>query len=232
MLLLRAGGVDRALRVGADNQHLGLLLLQVARDAGDRAAGADRDHERVELAAGLLEDLGAGRLVVGARVRLVRVLVGLEGARDLLGEAVGDRVVALRRLGRDRVGADDHLRAEGLQQRDLLAAHLVRHREDAAVALQRGDDREAGAGVPRGRLDDRPARLELSLALGRLDHRDRDPVLDRAAGVEEFELGQHRCSVRGDDALEADDRRVADQVEQGRILPRHGANITAEGELK
>src|SRR5205823_14475772 len=42
-------------RSGADDHHLGLLLLQIARGAGDRAAGADRDHERVDLAAGLLE---------------------------------------------------------------------------------------------------------------------------------------------------------------------------------
>ena len=54
----RRRGVDRALRVGADHAQVGLLLLEVARAARDGAARPDRDHERVELAAGLLPDLG------------------------------------------------------------------------------------------------------------------------------------------------------------------------------
>ena len=221
MLLLRPRGVDRALGVGADDRQLGVLLLQVARRARDRAAGADRDHERVELPAGLLPDLGPGRLVVRARVALVAVLVGLVGAGNLLGEPVGDGVVALRRLGLDGIRADDHLGAEGLEQRDLLAAHLVGHGEDAAVAAQRGDDRKAGAGVPGGRLDDRAAGLQLPFALGRVDHRDRDPVLDRAARVEELELGEDGRRVVGHDVLEPNERGVADQLEQRRILARH-----------
>ena len=53
--------VDGALGVDADDQHLGLALLEVAADAADRAAGADRDHDRVDLAAGLLPDLRPGR---------------------------------------------------------------------------------------------------------------------------------------------------------------------------
>ena len=57
------GRVDRALGVGADDQHLRLVLLEVAADAGDRAARADGDHDRVDVAAlGLLEDLGRRHL--------------------------------------------------------------------------------------------------------------------------------------------------------------------------
>ena len=43
--------VHRAFRVGADDQHLRLALLEVAPDAADRAAGADGDDDRVDLAA-------------------------------------------------------------------------------------------------------------------------------------------------------------------------------------
>jgi hypothetical protein len=85
---------------------------------------------------------------------------------------------------------DHDLGAVRAQHRDLLLAHLVRHDEDAAVALSRGRDGEADAGVAGGRLDDRAARLELPVALGLLDHREPDPVLDRAAGVEVLELGE------------------------------------------
>ena len=223
MHLVLAGGVDRALGIGADDEQVGLLLLEVAPRAGDRAAGADGDHERVDLAAGLLPDLGARRLVVRVGVARVRVLVGLVGAGDLLGEPVRDRVVALGRLGRDRVGADDDLGAVRAQQRDLLLAHLVRHHEDAAVALERGGDRKADAGVARGRLDDRAARLQLPCALGLLDQLDADPVLDRPAGVHVLELGDDGCGVLGNDALQPRERRVADEVQDSRVLARHAS---------
>ena len=41
-------GVHGALGVGADDRHVGLLLLQVAADAGDRAARADARDEDVD----------------------------------------------------------------------------------------------------------------------------------------------------------------------------------------
>ena len=141
-----------------------------------------------DLAVGLLPDLGSGRLVVSLGVLVVVVLVRLERAGDLLGEAVGDPVVGLGRLGRDRGRGDHDLGAVGAQQRDLLLAHLVGHREDAPVALDRGGDRQADAGVARGRFDDRPAGLELAGSLGRLDHPEADPVLHAAAGIEHLEL--------------------------------------------
>ena len=228
--MIRVLRVDRPLGVGADDQHLGLVLLEVAPDARDRAAGADGDHDHVDLAAlGLLPDLGRRRQVVRLGVRHVRVLVGLEAARDLLGEPVGDRVVRLGRVVLDRRRRDHDLGAVRAERRDLLLAHLVRHHEDAAVALLRGRDREPDAGVPGGRLDDGAARPELPLALGCLDHREPDPVLVRSARVEELELGEQGRRHGGAEAVEPHDRRRADEVEQGRIGPAHGPNTTRHG---
>ena len=207
------GGVDRALRVGADDQEVRVLLLQVAARAGDRAARADGDHDRVELAAGLLPDLGARRLVVRLRIGHVRVLVGLVAARNLLGEPVGHGVVALGRVVLDRGRRDHDLGAVGAQHRDLLLAHLVRHDEDAAVAAGGCGNRQPDAGVAGGRLDDRPTRLELPLALGGLDHRHPDPVLVRAAGVQVLELREQRRLHVAADPVESHDGRLADEVE-------------------
>ena len=218
---LVGGRVDRALGIDADDLHLGLVLVEPAADARDRAAGADRDDERVDLAAGLLPDLRRRDVVVRLRVRHVRVLIGLEAARDLLGEPRRDGVVRLGRVVVDRGRRDHDLGAVRAQHRDLLLAHLVGHDEDAAVALARRRDGEADAGVARGRLDDRPAGLELPLALGLLDHREADPVLDGSAGVQVLELGEDPRVARRREPVEPDDRRAPDELENGRILPRH-----------
>ena len=210
-------GVDAADRVGADHLDVGVLLPEVARDAGDRAAGADAADEVRDPAAGLTPELRAGAQVVRLGVGHVRVLVGLEGAGDLLGQAVGDAVVGLRRVRAHVGGRDDDLGAVGAQEVDLLLRHLVRHDRDHAVALQARGDREAGAGVAGGRLDDRAAGLQPPVSLGGLDEPHRDAVLDRAARIEVLELGDQLRLDAGADAAEAHQRRVADRVED-RIL--------------
>src|SRR5205085_10706979 len=98
---------------------------------------------------------------------------------------------------------------------------LVGHHEDAAVALDGGADREPDAGVAGGRLDDRAARLQLPFALGRLDHRQPDAVLDRAAGVQVLELCKDLCAAAWAELREADDGRRPDELEEGRELRRH-----------
>src|SRR4029077_1217150 len=162
-----AAGVHRAGRVGADHLDLRVLFLQVAPGAADRAAGAHAAHEVGDPALALSPDLGTGGLVVGSGVVRVGVLVGLPGA-GLRSEPVGDVVVGVRVLRRDRGRADDDLRAVRLEHVALVLADLVRADEDARVALGLGDHREPDAGVARGRLDDRAAGLELTRSLGRL----------------------------------------------------------------
>ena len=87
--------------------------------------------------------------------------------------------------------------------------------------------READAGVARGRLDDRPAGLQHPVALGRLDHREADPVLDRAAGVQVLELREDPRAARRREPVEPHDRRAADEVEDRRVLARHRAEAYA-----
>ena len=215
------GREDRALGVGADDHELRLLLLQVARRARDRAARPDRDHDGVELVSDLLPELRAGRPVVGLRIRVVRVLVRLERAGNLLGEAVGDGVVALRRVGVDGCRADHDLGAEGTKERDLLGRDLVGNDADQLVALDRGGQRESDAGVAGGRLDDRPARLQLPVAFRRLHHAQSDPVLVRAARVQVLELCEQDAAELGAQLLEAYDRCLPDQLEQRGKRARH-----------
>ena len=208
-------GVDRADRVGADHLDVRVLLAQVARHPGDRAARPHAHHEMRHAAAGLAPHLRPGGEVVRLRVGGVGVLVGLEGARDLAGQPVRRAVVALRGVRVD-VGRRHHdLGAVGAQQVDLLPRHLVRHHRDHAVALDPRRDRQARAGVARRRLDDRPAGLQAAVALRGLHEAHRHAVLDRAAGVEVLDLGDDLgCQARAD-AREADQRGVPDGVEDG-----------------
>ena len=156
------------------------------------AAGADADDEVGDPAVGLLPDLRPGLLVVRGGVRQVVVLVRLPCVRHLLLEPRRHRVVRPRVLGIDVGRADDHLGAERLERVHLLLRLLVGRREDAVVAFDDGGDREPHAGVARRALDDRAARLQQPRPLGVLDHPDRHAVLDRIAGVERLDLGEHR----------------------------------------
>ena len=211
---------DAALGVGAHHDQVRPQGPEMARGAADRAAGPDAGDQVRDPAGCLLPDLGTRRRLVGARVLLVPVLVGLEGARDVAGQARCDRVVALRRFRRHVRRAEHDLGAVGPQDRLLLGRLLVGHHEDAAVALEGGGDRQAVPGVARRRLDDRAARPQQPVALRRLDHREADPVLHRAAGAQHLELGEHeRLVLEGADApgqaADPDERRLADEVEDG-----------------
>jgi hypothetical protein len=111
-------------------------------------------------------------------------------------------------------------RAIGQHQAAALNAHAVGHDEDQLVALDGGHHGEAHTRVAGGRLDDRSARLEQPLRLGGFDHRQRDAVLDGAAGIAAFGLDPD-LGAR-EQAPQADMRRVADGVEDAGGFHRTG----------
>ena len=176
----------------------------------------------VTLPLGLLPDLRAGRAIVDLRVGQVGELVGPPGAGNLAGQAVGHAVVALGRIGCHVGRRDDDLGAVGLQQADLLAAHLVRQDEDAAIALDGGRHRQADAGVAGRGLDDGAARPQPAAALGLGDHGQADAILDAAAGVERLELDVHPRLESFRQAPQSHERRSAHGLENRFLhwLPR------------
>ena len=93
--------VEGVVGLGADHLDGGIALLQVAARPHDGAAGAEAGDEVRDPAVRLLPDLGARGLVVGERVALVEVLIGLE--------------VPVRVLGQDRAAETD--RAVGALER-------------------------------------------------------------------------------------------------------------------
>ena len=140
-------------------------------------------------ALGCLPDLRARRCVMRLRVGGIRVLVRLPCARRLASQPVGDLVVGAFVIGVHVRRTDHDLGTVGSQQRALLLRLLVGHHEDAPIALDGGCLGEADAGIARGRLNDDAAWLEQPRPLRRLDHRQRDPVLDRSSRIHVLELG-------------------------------------------
>ena len=136
---------------------------------------------------------------IGGIVELLRhPRIGGRG-EDLL----GPRDRALHAVGaRGEVEA----RAIGEHQAAALDRHRIGHHQDQLVALDRGDHRQADAGVAAGRLDDRAAGFQLARFLGVLDHRQRDAVLDRPAGIGAFGLDPH-LALAAEQAVDPDARR-------------------------
>ena len=94
-------------------------------------------------------------------------------------------------------GREDEFRAVAFEQPAPFERHVFGHGEDEPVALDGADERKADAGVPGRRLDDGGARLEAAVALGVLDHREGDAVLDAAARVQALELAEHGGAAFG-----------------------------------
>jgi hypothetical protein len=154
-----------------------------------------------------VQELGGRAAAVGLRVRGIRELVGQEGvvARGHPPRGVDGLVHPAQRLD------DLDARAVEPQERLALAAHALREEDRQVVALGGAAERERDPGVAgRGLHDRRAARLDATFALGRLDHRHADPVLDRPAGIERLELGvELDVDVAGHDPRESDHRGTA-----------------------
>ena len=90
---MRAGLALREHRGGSglngDNLNLGVLLLEELAHAGHGAAGADAGDEDVDLAVGVIPDLGAGRGLVDGGVGGVHKLAGDNAVGSLLLQLLG-----------------------------------------------------------------------------------------------------------------------------------------------
>ena len=170
------------------------------------------DDEGVEAAADRVEDLQRGRLPVRLGVRRVLELLGHEILRMLAEELAGGVHRARHPLDRRR---EVELGAEARQEALPLDAHVVRHRQDQPVALDRRRHRQADAGVAAGGLDDRRARLQEAASLGVIEHGDGDAVLDAPAGVQRLELCHDDRPVWLGQAVQPNHRRPPDQLEDG-----------------
>ena len=211
----------RVVGLARDDARVGARLLQRARDALQRAAGAEARDPVVEPLAGEVgEDLLRRRARVHVGVGFVLELPAEEPAVRL-GELDGLREHAAALLRRRR---EHDLGAEEAHQLAALDAEVLGHHDDERIALLRADHREPDAGVAARGLDDRLAGLQRAASLGALDDGPRQAVLDRAHRIEGLDLDVHVHAGRRELA-EPHDRRVADRLEDV-VVAGHGALLT------
>ena len=110
----------------------------------------------------------------------------------------------------------------------LLLALRLRDHDQRAVAARVRDQREPDSGVAGGALDHETARPDIATLLGLQDHRASGAVLDRLARVHEFGLAQNGASGELGRALELDQRRVADRLDDT-VANLHGGRPMVRG---
>ena len=136
----------------------------------------------------LLPDFGAGRALVGQRIRRITKLIHVKGTWNFFRESRGHVLVIFRMTSRHIRSRDAHLGSERFHVRDFFLRHLIRNHQQNAIALGTGNEGQTQASIACSGLYDRATGLQFPLLLRRFDHRERDPVLDRAAGVLIFKL--------------------------------------------
>ncbi|EPY36761.1 transcriptional regulator [Strigomonas culicis] len=206
---LAAGEHRRLRRLHRDAEHRRLLLLQVVRNAGERAARADAGHDGVHLALRLTPDLGAGRLLVDEGIVLGAELIRQDRVRVCGHDLVRHGDGALHAEGR---GGEDELRAEDAQQAAALQRHGLRHRDDDAVAAHDAELRQGHTGVAARRLDDDGlAGDQLAVLLGLVVDGEAKAVLHGSHRVLALEL-EHNLGLGVVELAEVQARGVADEL--------------------
>jgi hypothetical protein len=196
----------RVRRLGQHDPGLRTLLRQHPGDALERPAGAEPRHPIVQPSAGeVVHNLPGGGAGVEVGIGLVLELPGQEPAVGLgqLDRLVDHPGPAGRR------GGQDHLGAEEAHQLPPFHAERLRHGDDQRVPLLGTHHGEADAGVAAGGLDHGLPRLEGPAPLGVFDDAEGESVLDRAQGVERFDLDVQVDAGRRELA-DLDHRGVAD----------------------
>lgn len=159
-------------------------LLQIPRDARERAGRARGAREGVDGAGRLRPDLGARRLDVRAAVRRVVELVRphrLRRVARLVPQALGvppRLVVVVVRVVEGDGGHGVHRGAEEAQQVDLALRLRVGHVDDQLVPPRPAHVRQPDARVARRALHHRAPRPQQPPLLRVLDHVQRCAVLN------------------------------------------------------
>ncbi len=197
----------------ADDADRRIELAQDAADAHQGPGGPHREHHDVDLAAGGLPDFPARALVVGLPVGVVVELVHQDVfAGFFAAEAIGFFDCP---VGAPVAGGEEDLGPVGAEDPLAFLAGRLAHRDQELVALHCADHGQADGRVAAAGLQDDLAGGQLAAGLGLLDHSQGDAVLHRPAGVPHLQFRQEFDARGRVHAVDAHQRRAADQIENG-----------------
>lgn len=207
-----------ALGFGCHDLDLRARQLQNLARAGECAARTPTRDEMVEsLASEIAQDFGAGGAAMVGRVGFVLELARQEPT-VLLSELFRFSDHAAATLGR---GGQDHLGAKRTHDLSAFDREGFDHHRDEGIPLGSANHCKCNSGVAGGCLDDRLAWLQRATSLGILNDRNGQPILDGMQRIECLALDEHR-HMRGGEAIDANDRRVADGAQNAVV--NHGPN--------
>ncbi|OPZ05231.1 MAG: hypothetical protein BWZ10_03073 [candidate division BRC1 bacterium ADurb.BinA364] len=111
-------------------------------------------------------------------------------------------------------GSQNYFGAQSDQHAPPLDSHGLGHHKNQTVSLDGAYHRQANPRIAARRLDDRRfARPNQAARFGRFDHGVRNAVLDAEHRIERFELGQHLGHARLHHSVQANQWRIADQIQ-------------------
>ncbi len=183
--------------------------------------------------AGLLQNLGTGRLIVRFPVRRVVVLVGIIVAaviRFVHFPALANR--AIRTFG--RIGQHD-LGAVRLQDSLPLHGRIGWQAKNYPVPLHSRDHGIRNSGVSARGIENNPVVCQFAGALAVQNHLERCTVFNAATGIEVFGFGVDLDSRKvSRQSRQAQKRRVSDARENVRFLDRsyNGSRLRHVSESK
>ena len=166
--------------------NLGVQLFQAPRRSNERPARAQPCDEMGDPAGNLLPDLVRGGAVVGLPIRGIAVLIRVKVLVRLGGNDFMDS--ANRAVGALVARSDDQLRAIGRQDTLAFVRSAIGQAKLHGIAHGRANHSVSDAGVAAGGVNDGFAALQCAAREPRLNHVERWPVFDGAAGVEPLGL--------------------------------------------
>ena len=199
------------LRLDRNDTEPRVPLLEAARHAHERPAGAERQDQPVDPPPRLPPHFLRGPFVVRAHVVRVDVLSDPEVRPGVLGVQAIRQVPRL--VGPPLRGREHDRGPQRPQDLAPLHRHFLRYGDDDRITLHRAHHRHADARVPARGLEKRHARLQLPAPLRLLDDAQRDPLLDAAHRIEPFDLGEEDDARLRVQPADAHERRVADGLE-------------------
>src|SRR5271166_3179903 len=213
MLARGTSAQHRTLGFDHDPQHVGVALLEIARHAGEGAAGAGADDNSVNLSAELVIEFAGRGLVVKVRIVWVFELACDEG----VGGFGSARFHIIDRAHHSfRMWSANHFSTQRLHQGDLFNREALGHRKDRLIAAARPDQRQSDTGVSGSGFKNRCTGLQPAVPFRLHDHAQRGAVFDAAAWIQVFELGIDIGDIGWNDFPKMKDWGFADQF--GNVL--------------